>query len=144
MQDIYRISYISKNTITGDTQQVNQQIESILNSAQKNNPALNITGALLYSGGYFCQVIEGEEDPLEELFETIQMDPRHEDVVVLNYEQIDSRLFGDWAMAYAGTDDSLPGIDGIKKSSDDIVLKETENRILESMRDTVNKKQAEL
>lgn len=141
MQDLYRISYISKNTITGDPQQVNQQIESILASAQNNNPALNITGALLYSGGYFCQVIEGEEDPLEALFETIQMDPRHEDVVVLNYEQIDARIFGDWAMAYAGIDHSLAGIEGIKKSSDEIVLKETENRILESMKATVINKQ---
>ncbi|MGB3725075.1 MAG: BLUF domain-containing protein [Glaciecola sp.] len=138
MQDMYRITYISKNTIPNDEVSIKSQIESILNSATKNNPALGITGALLYSGGYFCQVIEGEEDNLEELFETIQMDDRHAEVTVLNYESITSRVFEEWAMAYAGIDDSQKlDLDGIKDSKDDIKLKETSTNILNALENAV-------
>ena len=80
MPDLYNLAYISKNVIRGSPEEVGAALRDILAAAQKNNPALGVTGALLYSGGYFCQVIEGPQAVLEELFETIQMDGRHGDV----------------------------------------------------------------
>lgn len=131
MQDLYRITYISKNTIPNDKVSIREQVDSILKSATKNNPELGITGALLYSGGHFCQVIEGEEDNLEELFETIQMDDRHGEITVLSYEAVDSRAFSEWAMAYAGiSDEDKLNLDGIKGSKDEIRIKETSANIL--------------
>jgi len=99
MNALYSVAYISKNTIKGDRDVIEAEIKSILASAHKNNPALNVTGALLYSGGYFCQVIEGPEEVLEELFENIQLDSRHGQVTVLHFEPIEKRSFGKWAMA---------------------------------------------
>ena len=126
MTDLYSIAYISKNTIQGTREEVEAQLEKILASARKNNQALNVTGALLYSGGYFCQVLEGEEETLEELFETIQMDNRHGTVTVLHFNEIESRGFGDWAMALAGVEDKMRfDIDGILQSKDELKMKET-------------------
>jgi hypothetical protein len=55
--ELFHIAYISKNAISGSVENVQKEIGKILESACRNNPARGITGALLYSGGYFCQVI---------------------------------------------------------------------------------------
>jgi hypothetical protein len=144
MQEMYRITYISKSEINGDLTAIKQQVESILSSATQNNPELGITGALLYSGGYFCQVIEGEEDNIEELYETIQMDARHSEVTILNYEAVDDRIFTNWAMAFAGIEDELKfDLEGIKDDPSELQLKEAGNSILETLESMVVKKQQE-
>jgi len=126
MSDLYNLAYISKNTIKGNAEDVKEQIRDILAAAHRNNPAKGVTGALLYSGGYFCQVIEGPEDVLEELFESIQMDGRHGDVTVLHFEPIESRGFSEWAMALAGIEDNMRfDIDGVLASKDEMKMKET-------------------
>jgi hypothetical protein len=145
MSDLYSIAYISKNTIPGTRQEVEAQLADILASARKNNEALNVTGALLYSGGYFCQVLEGEEETLENLFETIQMDNRHGDVTVLHFEEIESRGFGDWAMALAGIEDKLRfDIDGILHSKDELKMKETGRHLVTVLDQMVTQHQSVL
>jgi hypothetical protein len=59
--------------INGAKEDIEKEVQKILQSAQKNNPRINVTGALLYSGGWFCQVIEGDYEVLDELFETITL-----------------------------------------------------------------------
>ncbi|MBU9699601.1 BLUF domain-containing protein [Rhodobacteraceae bacterium HSP-20] len=126
MPNLYNLAYISKNTIKGDSEKVREEIKSILASAHKNNPDMGVTGALLYSGGYFCQVIEGPEDVLEELYETIQMDDRHGEVTVLHFEPIEERGFSEWAMALAGIEDDMRfDLDGVLGSKDELKMKET-------------------
>ncbi len=145
MSDLYSIAYISKNTIPGAREEVEAQIENILASARKNNEALNVTGALLYSGGYFCQVLEGEEDTLEELFETIQMDNRHGAVTVLHFNEIESRGFGDWAMALAGVEDKMRfDIDGLLQSKDELKMKETGRDLVSVLDQMVSQHQSVL
>ena len=100
--DLYSIAYLSKSTIGGSKEDVVREIESLLAVARKKNKSLNITGALLYSGGYFSQVIEGPMEAIEELFETIQNVPRHTEVTVLHFNPLENRSFSDWAMALAG------------------------------------------
>ena len=140
--DLYRMAYISKNTIDGGREDVETQIKSILASATKNNPAMDITGALLYSGGYFCQAIEGPEDAIEELFETIQMDGRHGDVTVLHFEEIEERGFSDWSMAFAGIEETARfDIDGIKASKDELGMKETGHALVQVLDQLVNQHQ---
>lgn len=121
MSDLYNLAYISESTLEGDPASVQREIEDILSAAQRNNPAMGVTGALLYSGGYFCQVIEGSMESLEDLFETIQMDDRHRSVTVLHFEPADQRGFSEWAMALAGIDDDMrPDVAGIRASKDEI------------------------
>ena len=143
MSDLYNLAYISKNTIKGSSEVINEEIRKILASARKNNPALGVTGALLYSGGYFCQVIEGPEEVLEELFENIQMDNRHGDVTVLHFEPIEARGFSDWAMALAGVEDHMRfDIEGVLKSKDELAMKETGQHIASVLEQLVKQRQS--
>jgi Sensors of blue-light using FAD len=145
MSDLYNLAYISKNTIKGNAEQVKEQIRDILAAAHKNNPSKGVTGALLYSGGYFCQVIEGPEEVLEELFETIQMDGRHGDVTVLHFQPAETRGFSDWAMALAGIEDNMRfDIDGVLASKDDLKMKETGKDLVAVLEQMVKQHQSVL
>lgn len=145
MSELYNIAYISKNTIKGTPETVKAEIEAILASAHKNNPSMNITGALLYSGGYFCQVIEGPEEAIEELFETIQMDDRHGSVTVLHFEPIERRGFSEWSMALAGIEDSMRfNLDGVLDSKDKIKAEETGKALVSTLEKLVVQHQSVL
>ncbi|WP_210544708.1 BLUF domain-containing protein [Rhodoferax sp. PAMC 29310] len=73
-------------------------IETILATSRQHNPECGITGILCYGGGIFLQAIEGGRMPVSELYSHIQRDPRHKDVVLLHYEEIQERRFGGWTM----------------------------------------------
>lgn len=73
-------------------------VDGILNASRKVNPAHGITGLLCYSGDIFMQVLEGGRDAVNELYNTISRDPRHRDVVLLQYEEITERRFAGWTM----------------------------------------------
>ena len=64
------------------------------------NTKANITGILLYVRGSFIQVLEGEAQAVETLFNHIQTDPRHTDVIRVMNRPIVQRLFPDWTMGY--------------------------------------------
>lgn len=145
MSDLYNLAYISKNTIKGNADEVKDQITKILAAAHKNNPEKGVTGALLYSGGYFCQVIEGPEEVLEDLFETIQMDGRHGDVTVLHFEPIAARGFGEWAMALAGIEDNMRfDVEGVRASKDELKMKETGRDLVNVLEQMVKQHQSVL
>ncbi len=73
-------------------------IESILASARRHNPQSGITGILLHGSGVFLQGMEGGRQAVSDLYGTIQRDARHQDVVLLHYEEILERRFGGWTM----------------------------------------------
>jgi hypothetical protein len=73
-------------------------IDAILQTSRKGNPALGITGLLCHSGNIFMQVLEGGRETVCELYNRIASDPRHTDVVLLQYEEITERRFAGWSM----------------------------------------------
>ena len=73
-------------------------IDDILAQARAHNTSCGITGILCYGAGVFLQAIEGGRMPISELYGHIQRDPRHKDVVLLDYEEISERRFGGWTM----------------------------------------------
>src|SRR5665647_76920 len=75
-----------------------EAIESILAQSRQHNPPSGITGILCYGGGIFLQAIEGGRTQVSDLFGHIQKDPRHKDVVLLQFEEILERRFGGWSM----------------------------------------------
>ncbi|APD84736.1 hypothetical protein BM527_00755 [Alteromonas sp. Mex14] len=60
------------------------------------NERHNITGILLFDGEYFFQVLEGESEDVNFLFEHIKKDNRHENVVKVTEIVVHKRDFGDW------------------------------------------------
>lgn len=73
-------------------------LAAILKKSKAANPAEGITGVLCFSGGIFLQVLEGGRMQVNKLYGRIAADPRHRDVVLLSYEEIDERMFAHWSM----------------------------------------------
>lgn len=58
-------------------------VKEIVAAARRHNRALGITGALLFDGERFCQLIEGDETAVRTLMDNIARDARHTDVKLL-------------------------------------------------------------
>ncbi|MEN9771006.1 MAG: hypothetical protein RLZZ180_2636 [Pseudomonadota bacterium] len=80
--------------------QSGEATEAILARSRSHNPACGITGILCHGGGVFLQALEGGRAPINELYGHILRDPRHKDVVLLNYQEISERSFGGWTMGH--------------------------------------------
>jgi hypothetical protein len=90
-----RIKYISR--FSRDLSQ--QEIDELIVHAGRKNEKLNITGILMTSGRLFFQVIEGPNEFIDELWDHIQEDKRHTDVLLLCAEEnIKNRIFPDWSL----------------------------------------------
>jgi Sensors of blue-light using FAD len=76
------------------------ELSSILDKSQKNNRASGITGILLYFNGNIIQVLEGPEEIVKSLYQTISHDHRHSNVINLLSQPIEQRSFSDWTMGY--------------------------------------------
>jgi hypothetical protein len=100
---LHRLIYYSRNRMTGSPDELIAGIHDILTSSRRNNALARITGALMFNGGCFAQVLEGPPDAVEETFDRIQMDERHGDVVLLGVAITEERAFDRWAMAFVGT-----------------------------------------
>jgi hypothetical protein len=74
------------------------ELVAILKKSRINNPARGITGLLCCSDSVFLQVLEGGRTQVSALYHRIAADPRHHDVVLLSYEEIEERSFAGWSM----------------------------------------------
>ena len=79
------------------------EIEDILEQSRRNNADAGITGLLLFVNGVFAQVLEGEPDKVEALYQTIIADPRHRAAEIMSDKTVEARIFDDWSMAYMET-----------------------------------------
>lgn len=73
-------------------------IGPILKVSQANNGRDGVTGLLLYDGGSFLQVLEGQREAVLTTFDRIRADPRHHDVKLMLSETVAAPAFEDWAM----------------------------------------------
>ena len=75
-------------------------IEEILAAAKTNNPKHSVTGLLCFNSEYFLQCLEGSRTAVNRIYHQILNDTRHENVVLLKYEEIAFRDFDKWSMGY--------------------------------------------
>ncbi len=64
------------------------------------NHARELSGMLLYSGGNIIQALEGPDQAVVTMFDTIGADARHHDVIEILRDPIDERAFPDWSMGF--------------------------------------------
>jgi len=99
-----RLKYLSRAA----TEMTDDEVIEIGKVSAENNQKRDITGVLVEASGVFFQVIEGPSEAVDAVFRTIERDPRHRDVLVLNtMNDCKSRLFPDWYMrtVRVGNDD---------------------------------------
>lgn len=75
-----------------------EELLTLLRQSRANNAESGITGMLCFSEGLFIQVLEGGRGPVNRLYQRIVNDARHNDVVLLVYEEIAERRFAGWTM----------------------------------------------
>ena len=71
-----------------DKSLTDQEIQDILNVARAFNAQYQITGCLLFCERKreFLQILEGEEQIIEQLFDSIRVDKRHNHVYTISKE----------------------------------------------------------
>jgi hypothetical protein len=80
-------------------------IAGILTQARANNIRHDLTGALLYHGGRFIQVLEGPDQAVLARYGVIAADSRHRSVQLISEKSIGARQFPDWTMGFRPVSD---------------------------------------
>jgi hypothetical protein len=67
--------YVSRST--GDAAASEAAMADIVETAHRNNPTRGLTGALIFAGSNFAQILEGPTDAVEAMMASITTDSRH-------------------------------------------------------------------
>ncbi|MBS0447798.1 MAG: BLUF domain-containing protein [Proteobacteria bacterium] len=95
-------------------------LNAILRTSRARNPAVGVTGVLCHAGGIFLQALEGGRSAVNALYLRIAADPRHRDVELLGYQEIEERRFTGWSMGQVNLARVNPAL--LLKYSDTAVL----------------------
>jgi hypothetical protein len=104
MGPVYHLLYTSRkaNTLS------DKQLIEIIKSSVARNAKRHITGFLIEREGYFMQLLEGLEDDVLELFTRIEVDPRHDEIIIQAEGSSRERLVPDWHMERIIWDPATP------------------------------------
>jgi hypothetical protein len=105
-EPVFRLIYRSCNRIAPADRP--SELGRLFTRARSNNKQAGITGALLLSGPWFVQTLEGDEALVRALLARIERDPRHDSVSLLDAGTVDERAFPRWSMARVSEDGSAP------------------------------------
>jgi hypothetical protein len=78
-------------------------VKDIVHTSRRNNAGLGVTGALMLSNGIFLQCLEGDHLAVNALYHRILLDTRHREPAILQFTDIDQRLYGGWNMGLVPT-----------------------------------------
>ena len=78
-----------------------EQVQDMLIGFREKNASLDVTGMLLYKDGSFLQALEGDEAVVRDLYATIAVDDRHQQVTLIIELPVETRSFSDWSMGLA-------------------------------------------
>ena len=95
-----RLLYISESCIKDSD--ARPMIAQIVAASQIRNAKLAITGALLFTGTHFAQILEGPTESIDLLMMSINADLRQGNILIADRSVIVTRRFPDWKMAYYG------------------------------------------
>lgn len=77
-------------------------LNNIVATAHARNPTLGLTGALLFTGEHFAQVLEGSDGAIDTMMRSIKRDSRHDKILIVDHRSIVDRRFASWSLAYFG------------------------------------------
>lgn len=113
LETLFQILFVSQVAPDSDFGVVKQ----IVVRARQRNPRRGISGALLFDGERFCELIEGAEADARALLHSITQDPRHIDVTVLFAgPALAGRVVPCWVSGYcdASEIDAFSGLSGLR------------------------------
>lgn len=89
------LAYLSKPT---ELSNIKETLLAIENHSSTFNSQNEITGVLFFTGKHFLQILEGSEEAVDALMNTIGHDPRHHDIHILYSSLEHHRTLPDWNM----------------------------------------------
>ena len=95
---MYRLIYKSRSKKKIDW----DMVTNIMNQSSVNNEKRNLTGLLLATDTHFFQIIEGRFEDINSVFMRIARDDRHDNISLISFQVIDTRLFSGWGMRGIG------------------------------------------
>lgn len=93
---IFQLVYQS----TATRQLMEGELLELLEQSRANNARLQISGMLLYHGGHFLQLLEGNEKEVRDRYAIIARDERHKWVSLVMTGPNATRDFPDWTMGF--------------------------------------------
>lgn len=76
------------------------ELRTLIRTSQRNNIRTRITGYLYFRKGTFLQFLEGTDQDLQQVFERISGDDRHDIINTIWFDQFQKRLFPHWSMRF--------------------------------------------
>ena len=127
---LYTFVYCSRATEGVD----DAEVDRIVEAAQRRNINRGITGVLVFGNGVFFQLLEGPAVEIKKLIANLHCDPRHCDVVSLDWsEERRERLYPNWEMERVEADDIRAVLNDALVSSEDQADVAALKRILNHM-----------
>ncbi len=99
-EPLIRVVYQSTSLISRIEGAFRAELASILESSARRNPALGITGVLIYERGRWIQLLEGPASSVDALLDSIEIDVRHGMFQILWRTPAGTRMFENWSMAF--------------------------------------------
>ncbi|BBO25978.1 hypothetical protein AltI4_03660 [Alteromonas sp. I4] len=93
-EQLTQLIYVSERKSDVD----DAEVQSILETARKNNDQSGIKGVLLVLPDYFFQVLEGPSNNIEKLISRVKNDTRHCNIRILSEKVLCDYEFGNWSM----------------------------------------------
>ncbi len=121
---MYQIVYTS----TANQEFSAADLKKLLLGARLRNKAVGVTGMLVFHDGTFLQALEGEKRAVNEIFASIQNDPRHRDIITLHRGPgPEQRVFGDWSMGFTDFTGAADILRGFVRLNEQLNLKGLDN-----------------
>lgn len=98
--DLFRLVYRSRSAIAGDAEAVRRAVEAVVAVSRRRNAEVGVTGAMLFAGLHFVQVLEGPAAAVEAIFDRICCDLRHSSIAVVECGPVLEPAFGGAPMSY--------------------------------------------
>ena len=98
----YSLLYISRVVSPNNA----DELDAIREQSIELNQASGLTGLLLWSHEYFCQILQGQKAAVERTMSRIARDTRHLDPIVLLRTDLAEALFPNWSMATSHIEDT--------------------------------------
>ena len=81
------------------------ELQRLLSHYRQRNQQLGICSLLLFMNGDFLQVLEGEEEAVQRIYQLIQQDRHHLQLTLLSRENIDAPAFAGHSLLFIDTEE---------------------------------------
>ena len=93
---MHTITYVS----TASPELSEDDIKKLLETSKRANIENSISGIFIYADGNFFQIIEGEAQKIKALYQTIEQDSRHFNLIKLLDKKIEAFSFASYTSSF--------------------------------------------